>query len=427
MFTSNVSKITLTMIYMGTLLISILSFFTTFRGMNIILSWQLAFLGSLGLQTAMLGIAWNLIKIKENRGSYVVAFSIAASFSIFFSYANFDINLKENTRPREARNSYYEAAAPALTEYSKLAKNAALLSGYQVDRIKSLIEMEQEKGWATIIDEGSRDKFLQSIIDGARLTVDSWQQSTGSDYRQGKGRGIIINYLESRYLQAEKNDRLIRDYVLFVDSLALRLQSYMPVPEQHELINKAFVNFPVSVVNLIKSDTGEITMPNPPAEGLYAEKAANTQQALMMVIGDLMAMDRLAFLSLMLAIAIDFIVIAIAFAGSHIMAKSDVILDQIEGDTAKRLKNLQLDDIDNFNKILDGNLHAYKKAAEYGKDVEKIIDDYQTAKNRLKLIAKSGLSPETGNPGIRPVIVRERSRLDKWLKRSRSGRRERVG
>jgi hypothetical protein len=132
-------------------------------------------------------------------------------------------------------------------------------------------------------------------------------------------------------------------------------------------------------------------------------------------------------LSLMLAIAIDFIVIAIAFAGSHIMAKSDIILEQIEGDTAKRLKNLQLDDIDKFNKILDGNLHAYKKAAEYGKDVEKIIDDYQTAKSRLKLIAKNGLSPQTGNSGIRPVIVRERSRLDKWLKRSRGGRRERVG
>ncbi len=427
MFASNVSKITTTMIYLGTLLISILSFFTTFRGMNIILSWQLAFLGSLGLQTAMLGIAWNLIKIKDNRGSYVMAFSFAAIFSIFFSYANFDINLKENTRPREARNSYYEAAVPILTEYSTAAKNAALQSGYQVDRVKSLIEMEQEKGWATIIDEGSRDKFIQSIINGARLTVDSWRQSTGTDYRQGKGRGIIINYLESRYQQTEKNNRLMQDYVQYVDSLALRLQSYMTVTEQHEIINQAYVNFPMSVVSMIKSEADNISLPSPPAEGTYAEKPANTQQALMMVIGDLLTMDRLAFLSLMLAIAIDFIVIAIAFAGSHIMAKSDIILEQIEGDTAKRLKNLQLDDIDKFNKILDGNLHAYKKAAEYGKDVEKIIDDYQTAKSRLKLIAKNGLSPQTGNSGIRPVIVRERSRLDKWLKRSRGGRRERVG
>ncbi|MCP4581831.1 MAG: hypothetical protein GY839_09435 [candidate division Zixibacteria bacterium] len=427
MLSSNASRITTMMIYMGTLLISILSFFTTFRGMNIILSWELALIGSLGLQTAMLGIAWNLIKIKENRSSYVMAFSAAAVFSIFFSYANFDINLKENTRPREARSAYYEAALPVMAEYSSRAKSAELLSRYQVDRVGSLIEMEQEKGWATVIDEGSQDKFIQSIINGARLTVESWRQNTGTEYRQGKGRGIIINYLESRYQQAEKYNSRILEYIAYTDSLALELQSQMEVTGQHDIVSMAFVSFPTSVVGMIKFNESDNNLPGPPPESDFAEGPANTQQALMLVIGDLYVMDRLAFLSLMLAFAIDFIVIAIAFAGSHIMAKSDVILDRIQGDTARRLKQLQLDDIDSFNKILDGNIQAYRKATQYGKDVEKIVEDYQVAKTRLKLVAKSGLTPRHEDPGIKPMIVREKSRLDKWLKRSRSNRREKVG
>jgi len=413
------------MIYLGTLLISILSFFTTLKGLNIILSWELALLGSLGLQTAMLGIAWNLIKIKENRGSYVMAFLIAAVFSIFFSYANFDTNLKANTRPREVRNSYYENAKTMLSEYASQAKKAALAARYQVDRIGSLVEMEEERGWATVIDEGSRDKFVQSIINGARLTVESWKKNTGTDYRQGKGRGIIINYLESRQKQAQKNFSQIQSYTEYIDSLALKLTPALTVEDQYNTVNKAYVNFPIGVVALITSNDDAAHLSHPPAVVDFAEKPANTQQALMLVIGDLYQMDRLTFLSLMLAIAIDFIVILIAFAGSHIMAKSDFILERIEEDAEKRLKNAELDDVDKFNKILEGNLQIYRKATQYGKDINRISEDYHNSKN--------GFRPSPGKDKIltnkyadsskKAIIIKQKSRLEKWLNFSKTRQR----
>ena len=421
MFSSNVSRITTLMIYIGTLLISILSFFTTLKGLNIILSWELALRGSLGLQTAMLGIAWNLIKIKDNRGSYVLAFCIAAVFSIFFSYANFDTNLKANTRPREVRNAYFEDAKPVLTEYSIMAKKAVQAARYQVNRIASLIDMEEEKGWATIVDEGSRDNFIQSIIDGARLTVESWKKSTGAEYRQGRGRGIIINYLESRQTQARYNLEQIIDYAEYVDSLAYKMHTDMPVSEQYNVVNKAYINFPAGVVSLIHLDSDDTSITPPLAVVDFAEKPANTQQALMLVIGDLLHMDRLTFLALMLAIAIDFIVILIAFAGSHIVAKSDFILERIEGDAERRLKEAELDDVDNFNKILEGNLIIYKKAAQYGKDISRISEDYQLAKNKFQPPGKT--RPEINkyaDSSRKPIIIKEKSRLEKWLRFSRS-------
>jgi hypothetical protein len=414
---TKVNNFTSIMIYMGTFLISVLSFFTTYKGLLIILSWELALVGSLGLQIAMLGIAWNLIKIRENRSSYVIAFSVAAIFSIFFSYANFDTNLKANTRPRETRNAYFETAKPVLSQYSNIARKAALNARYQVDRLADLIEMEKEKGWATIVDEGSRDKFLQSIIDGARITVESWRKSTGTDYRQGKGIGIIVNYLESQFKQAESNLYRINEYIKKIDTLSLNLNPEMSVDEQYSIVNKAYISFPTSVVDNIVADNNYSEIPEPPVITAYAEKPANTQQALMMVIGDLYAMDSLTFLSLALAFAIDFIVILIAFAGSHIMAKSDYIMDKIEDDAMKRLRDITLDDVEKFNQILEGNLQVYRKATEYGKDISKLAEEYQHLKEKPKYKANAGVMESRQSASTsRPIIIKKRSRLERWLK-----------
>ena len=103
---SNATRYTSILIYIGTFLISTLSFFTTYYGLAVFLDKQLALLGSLGLQTAMLGIAWNLMRLRENRAAYVMVFSVAAMFSIFFSYVNFNTGLKGNTRAFEARSAY---------------------------------------------------------------------------------------------------------------------------------------------------------------------------------------------------------------------------------------------------------------------------------------------------------------------------------
>ena len=78
------SSPTMALIYVGTLLLSLLSFFTTYHGLKIVVPAPLALLGSLGLQSAMLGIAWNLMRIRTNRWPYLLVFSLAASFSVFF-------------------------------------------------------------------------------------------------------------------------------------------------------------------------------------------------------------------------------------------------------------------------------------------------------------------------------------------------------
>ena len=97
MFTTKYSHATTRMLIAGTLLLSVLSFFTTFFGLAILVQVPLALAGSLGLQVGMLGVAWNLLRVRDGRRLYVAVFLVAASVSVFFSYANFDANLKANT------------------------------------------------------------------------------------------------------------------------------------------------------------------------------------------------------------------------------------------------------------------------------------------------------------------------------------------
>ncbi len=303
------------MIYTGTCLLSLLSFFTTYYGLRIILPAPLAIAGSLGLQIAMLGTAWTLMLIRRQRGLYVVVFTVAASFSIFFSYVNFNAALTADTRASDARQHYTESARPILSQYASLAQQAAFAGQYQMQRIDKLIQLEKERGWATVVDEGSEDPYIQGIIDGARRTVESWQQSKQATYPQGAGEGIIVNYLEGQRERTRTTLLSVEQYSYRLDSLMLELKSSLPVDEQYALVNRAWVSFPGTEVASLTDRTPGLT--EPPEVSAFLERAQSLQESLSLVIDDLLNLNRLAIFAMLLAISIDLIVIVLAFAGSY--------------------------------------------------------------------------------------------------------------
>ncbi len=382
---SGFRKNTTIMIYAGTLLISILSFFTTFYGLAILINKTLAFIGSLGLQTALLGIAWNLIRIKENRLSYTVVFLIAATFSIFFSYVNFNSNLKANTRPQKIRGQYLADARPVLNKYNTLAKEAAFKGSYQVSRIEKLLQMEEERGWATIIDEGSKDEFIQSVIDGARRMVASWKENQGNDYRQGAGRGIIVDYITGWREQIDKNLYEVNKYIARVDSIAVSLSREMPVAMQFEQVNWAAVHFPFNAVTMITAAEAPV-LPQPPYTSDYVEYPSNRQEAFMLVINDLLVMDRLTLFSLVFAFVIDFMVIVMALAGSFVFDDVDYIFSKVEKNAARMARKLSVDNNRLKTEALDVDLERLRRAGKYGLDISKILCEFEEAKKRIKLM-----------------------------------------
>lgn len=375
---------TAAMVYTGTFLLSVLSFFTTYYGLTIILPSSLALIGSLGLQSAMLGIAWNLMKVKSNRTPYLVVFSLAAAFSIFFSYANFNSGLKAHTRAEQARGAYAEAARPVLSSYASEAKKALARGEYQVQRLGQLFEIEQTKGWATMIDEGSNDPVVQNVIDGARRTVDSWRAYQGTDYRQGAGAGIIANYISTWKRTAERNVEFVSGYARHVDSLAMSLSPADPVAEQARIVTDAMVAFPRASVSMIQGGVEPLLM-DPPVPALYPETPVSRQHALMLVLGDLLEMDHLTMFSLLFAFVIDFIVIIMALAGSLMSDSVDFVMNRVERDGIRRLRRLRINDSNELRQSLEQNLERVRVAGRYGIDLQNAINDFALRKRRIEL------------------------------------------
>lgn len=404
-----VTQTTTAMIYFGTFLVSVLSFFTTFSGMLILLSWPLALLGSLGLQVALLGLAWNLMKVKSNRLTYVTVFLVAASFSVFFSYANFNFSLKENTRGHKVRGEYADVARPIVRQYSAVAKETQFKGTYQVKRLNQLIAMEKKNGWSTVVDEGSQDAFVQSVIDGARRTVTSWQQKQGADYHQGAGEGIIVNYLNTWQQQLGQSMTAVNEYLTFTDSAVLALSGTTSVEEQHDLVNQVAMRLPVGEIRQITGQS-PTNLPEPPSMAAYIEKPMNSQEALMLVIGDLQEMDRLTFFSLMFAIAVDLIVIVMAFAGSRTTDEIDYLFTRVQKDSYRRTRKMLLGDPYEMSRSLDKNLERMQIASRYGLALSKALRDFEESKKSITLHRgpESAVSATDSSPLESPV--------NKWVK-----------
>lgn len=381
---SKITRYTSILIYIGTFLISLLSFFTTYYGLALFLDKPLALLGSLGLQTAMLGIAWNLMRLRENRAAYVMVFSVAAMFSIFFSYVNFNTGLKGNTRAFETRHAYVIEARPILRQYASLAKQTLSRGGYQSQRLADLLQMEKDHGWATVVDEGSNDPFIQSVIEGARRTVNSWQTNKGTNYHQGSGKGIITHYLTSWTDQVEHNLTAFRKYVKTVDSLSLRLGSEMPVKEQYDLMNLAVVLFPLAEHEMMTGSQANLS--EPPFTADFIESPANKQQAMNLVISDLYPMDQLTFFSLLFAIVIDLIVIVMALCSSHAVDAVEYIFSRVERDAARRLRKIPLDNPQEFTRSLESNLQRLRQTSEYSRSLDEVLNEFRTKDWAYRLV-----------------------------------------
>ncbi len=421
MFTSKLTKLTMIMIYTGTAMLSVLSFFTSFYGMEILLDTPLALVGSLGLQIALLGIAWSLIRNKDSRGAYLTVFAVAATFSVFFSYANFDSVLKAPTRSANARGDYTGEARPALDAYSSIAKNAALHGHYQLERLNRLVIMEQEKGWATVSDEGMQDGYIQSVIDGARYTTGSWEDLHGAEYSQGAGYGIITDFLESSLNQAQMAVGRIEDYATATDSAMLSLNTGLPVKDQYRLVNSAWVTFPISEIGMLGGDLP--ALPLPPEMAEFVEQPTSRQEAFMLVIDDLFEMDYLAAFSLALALAIDLIVVLMALAGSHFLEGPDFVFDRVKRHSAQRIREVSLDDSETFATTLYNNIARLRQAITYRLDLARVLAEYEVARKKAAVTLKHGPkehSPEKPRPKKRwmsriSLPMNIRTRLAGWI------------
>src|SRR5437867_2088057 len=170
--------------FIASCLLATVSWYTTEQGMNLYLPGWLSLFSSIGVQSALVFVAWRLGMTKAKRGVLVTVFAITAMISVSFSYANLYTWFSARERPAEAQRQLYDNINAVADKTQQLV--AAAISEGQT-HVLALEEMASaEKKHGHMSQGQDADPYLAAI----REAVGREAQTPGSAYKGGGGEGV---------------------------------------------------------------------------------------------------------------------------------------------------------------------------------------------------------------------------------------------
>jgi hypothetical protein len=112
-------------LFVATCLLSIVSWYTTEQGMALYLSVWFALLASLGVQGALILVAWLIGFTKSRRALLGVVYAITATVSIAFSYVSLYTWFSTRERPAAVERKLYDELNSSLGKTQQLVEAAS--------------------------------------------------------------------------------------------------------------------------------------------------------------------------------------------------------------------------------------------------------------------------------------------------------------
>ena len=186
----SVSRPMVQALFVASCLLSIVSWYTTFEGMRLYLSVWFSVLASIGLQTALVLVAW-LIGFSSSatrhigrRALLIGVYIVTAIVSIAFSYTSLYTWFSARERPATIERKLYDALNVSAGQTSKLLTSAI---DEQQKHVLALQEMtEAEKTHGLISRAQDADPYLANI----RAAVAREAQTYADNYKEGAGAGV---------------------------------------------------------------------------------------------------------------------------------------------------------------------------------------------------------------------------------------------
>lgn len=301
-------------LFVASCLLSIVSWYTTFEGMRLYLSVWFSVLASVGLQTALVLVAW-LIGFSSTatrqvgrRALLIAVYVVTALVSIAFSYTSLYTWFSARERPATVERRLYDALNDSAGQTAKLLTSAI---DEQQKHVLALQEMtEAEKTHGLISRAQDADPYLANI----RAAVAREAQTYAANYKEGAGAGVRYSAFDRYTKLAEQSldqmERSKTDLATFVantkplDSSEKQLDGYRQV----------YNNLPWSDIEQTLH-AGQIAKPPLPAYSDFIDRTVSGQEDLLVAFQELFTAPtpRHVF-ALMLAAFIDIVVFLLAFA-----------------------------------------------------------------------------------------------------------------
>lgn len=295
-------------IFFSTCLLSIVSWYTTYQGMALYLSSWFAFLASLGVQSALVLVAWLIGFTKTRRSLLIAVYGITALVSVAFSYVSLYTWFSAKERPALVQRKLYDT----ITESSGRADQ--LLSAAIAEGRKHVLALDEmtvaEKAHGFISRAQDSDPYLAKIREAVAVEA----KSLGSTYAEGSGTGL-------RYTAFDRYGKLAKsslDQMISAQSALAGFRANLKPqdPSEQQIRNYRAVYDAIPWAELEQqAHVARFERPAVPTLSENLDRTASGQEDLLLGFTELVtAPTGRHIFALMLAAFIDIIVFLLAYA-----------------------------------------------------------------------------------------------------------------
>jgi hypothetical protein len=305
-------------LFVATCLLSIVSWFTTYRGMALYLSVWFSLLASVGIQAALVLVAWLIGFTRERRALLIVVYALTAVVSIGFSYVSLYTWFSSQERPARVQRHLNDILNDAVGRTENILAEAISEGQKHVLALDELTEAEKTLGHVSRAEDA--DPYLQQV----REAVAREAQTYAAAYKEGSGQGVRYTAFDRYAKLARQSLARIQDGHRALTTFRTQVKPLDPTEQQLRAFRDVNDSLPWDDVE--KTLHGpRAQRPTVPAYSDFVDRTVTGQEDLMLAFQELFSSPGSRHLfALALAAFIDVIVLLLALAaGPHFFGSAE--------------------------------------------------------------------------------------------------------
>jgi hypothetical protein len=295
-------------LFVSSCLLAIVSWYTTQQGMALYLSPWFALLASLGIQSALVLVAWLIGFTKTRRTLLVAVYMVTAIVSIAFSYGSLYTWFSARERPAAVERKLYDALNSAAGQSQELIASAISEGQKHVLALEEMTQAEKSHGYISKAQDA--DPYLAKI----REAVAHEAQTYGANYQEGAGPGLRYTAFDRYAKLARQSTQRILESQRALTEFRSGLKPLDSTENQLRSFRQVFDSVPWQEVKDV-SHPGKFELPAVPDYANFVDRSATGQEDLLIAFADLFtAPTSRHIFAFALAAFIDIVVFLLAYA-----------------------------------------------------------------------------------------------------------------
>lgn len=305
-------------LFVASCLLSIVSWYTTQQGMVLYLAPWFALLASLGVQSALVLVAWLIGFTRSRRGLLIAVYSITAVVSVAFSYVALFTWFSAKERPMAIERKLYDRLNQDAASVQEVLGAAAAEGQKHVLALGELTEAEKTHG--SISRAQDADPYLAKV----REAVAREAQTYAANYREGAGEGVRYTAFDRYGKMAEQSLARIQAAQQNLANFRSQLKPLDPTEKQLRTFHEAYDGVPWADVEQTLH-SAKFERPATPGYSEFVDRTTSGQEELLVAFEELVtAPTGRHMFAFLLAAFIDIIVFLLAFAsGPYFFGSSE--------------------------------------------------------------------------------------------------------